>query len=66
MGPICNPGLESIAAALYPEESGYYYYVAKPDGSHIFSRTAKEHQKAIEEAKKLFEEAETASETEED
>lgn len=66
VGPICNPGLESIAAALYPEESGYYYYVAKPDGSHIFSKTASEHQKAIEEAKKLFEEAETASETEED
>lgn len=45
-GPICNPGLESIKAAVYPEKTNYYYFVAKPDGSHVFSRTWDEHQKA--------------------
>ena len=44
---IANPGLASIEAALYPEETEYYYYVAKSDGSHIFSKTAEEHNEAI-------------------
>lgn len=63
-GPICNPGQESLAAALYPEETGYYFYVAKPDGTHIFTKTSAQHAKAIEEVKKLWEEAETATEEE--
>jgi len=45
-GPICNPGIESIKAAVYPAETDYYYFVAKTDGSHIFSRTGVEHQRA--------------------
>lgn len=45
-GPIANPGLDSIKAALHPAEADYLYYVAKPDGSHIFSRTLDEHQRA--------------------
>ncbi|NLD46863.1 MAG: endolytic transglycosylase MltG, partial [Clostridiaceae bacterium] len=50
-GPICCPGLEAIQAALYPdEESKYYYFVAKGDGSNHFSATLKEH----EEAKKTY------------
>ena len=43
-GPIANPGLASIQAALDPTETGYYFYVARRDGSHIFSRTAAEHE----------------------
>ena len=43
-GPICNPGLSSIKAALYPEEGiDYLYFVAKGDGSHAFSKTYEEH-----------------------
>jgi UPF0755 protein len=34
--PICNPGLESILAALYPKESEYWYYLSKPDGQTLF------------------------------
>ncbi len=56
-GPIANPGMECILAALNPEDSSYYFYVAKPDGSHIFSKTLEEHNKAVEEAEKLFNEA---------
>lgn len=42
-GPIANPGLESILAALYPKESDYWYYLSTPDGRTIFSRTLEEH-----------------------
>lgn len=42
-GPIANPGLPSLQAALHPEHGPYLYYVAGPDGSHIFSRTEAEH-----------------------
>jgi UPF0755 protein len=45
-GPICNPGEASIRAAMEPAEVPYLYYVARSDGSHIFSRTFAEHQAA--------------------
>lgn len=43
LGPICNPGLESIKAALYPEATDYWYYLSKPDGETVFSKTLEEH-----------------------
>ncbi len=47
-GPIGNPGLKSLQAALHPDmESGFLYYVAVGDGSHFFSKTYKEHRKAV-------------------
>jgi UPF0755 protein len=46
-GPIANPGWSSIQAALYPAPTNYLYFVARKDGSHIFSRTLKEHDRAI-------------------
>ncbi|MBN2057638.1 MAG: endolytic transglycosylase MltG [Candidatus Saganbacteria bacterium] len=45
-GPICNPGIDSIKAAVYPAKTKYFYFVAKNDGSHIFSKTFAEHQRA--------------------
>jgi len=45
-GPICNPGKKSIIAALYPSDENYLYFVARGDGSHIFSNTQTEHLKA--------------------
>jgi len=42
-GPICNPGLESILASIYPESSEYWYYLSTPDGITIFSKTLEEH-----------------------
>ena len=46
-GPICNPGRESLKAALYPADEDYLYFVSKNDGSHQFSRTFREHQNAV-------------------
>ncbi len=46
-GPICSPGRESLEAALYPAQEKYLYFVSKNDGSHHFSSTFKEHQRAI-------------------
>lgn len=44
-GPIASPGLESIKAALYPENTEYLFYVTKKDGTntHYFSETYEEH-----------------------
>ncbi|HBY20542.1 MAG: hypothetical protein A2Y24_07940 [Clostridiales bacterium GWE2_32_10] len=48
IGPISNPGMDSILAALYPEENDYYYFVLKNEktGEHQFSKTFEEHVKA--------------------
>lgn len=42
-GPICNPGIESIEAAVYPQESPYWYYLSAKDGTTIFSRNYGDH-----------------------
>lgn len=47
IGPICNPGIESIEAALYPEDTDAYYFVLGKDGEHIFSATYEEHLEAM-------------------
>lgn len=46
-GPICNPGIGAIRAALFPVDEGYLYFVSRNDGSHHFSRTYREHVKAV-------------------
>jgi UPF0755 protein len=46
-GPICNPGLPSLRAALYPASVPYLYFVSKNDGSHLFSVTLDEHNRAV-------------------
>ncbi|HDR06279.1 MAG TPA: endolytic transglycosylase MltG [Candidatus Coatesbacteria bacterium] len=45
-GPINNPGRAALAAALAPEEHGYLYFVSNGDGTHTFSRTLAEHNRA--------------------
>ena len=45
-GPIANPGLASVEAALRPARVDYLFYVARKDGSHVFTRTYAEHQRA--------------------
>lgn len=53
-GPIANPGLTSIRAALQPAETNFLYFVAKPNGrgAHQFSATLTEHLKAVEQFRK--------------
>jgi UPF0755 protein len=45
-GPINSPGLASIKAALFPADVKYLYFVARGDGSHVFSTTLQGHLKA--------------------
>lgn len=42
-GPIASPGRASVMAALYPASSRYLYFVSKNDGTHVFSKTLREH-----------------------
>lgn len=46
-GPICNPGKGSIMAVLRPADAPYLYFVSKNDGTHYFSTTLKEHNRAV-------------------
>lgn len=50
-GPIASPGRLAIESALYPEDTDYFYFVVKKDGggTHVFSRTLEEHNRAKEE-----------------
>ena len=43
VGPIANPGLASIKAALYPKSSDFWYYLSTPEGETVFSKTLSEH-----------------------
>jgi len=43
IGPISNPGLKSIEAALSPTKNNYWYYLSTKDGTTIFSRNFEEH-----------------------
>jgi UPF0755 protein len=51
-GPICNPGLESIRAVIFPAKTDYLYFVSKNDGSHHFSANLSEHNSAVQKYQK--------------
>ena len=51
-GPICNPGLSSLQAALLPAEVKHLYFVSKNDGTHFFSKTIREHNRAVNQYQK--------------
>ncbi len=46
-GPIANPGIDSLRAALYPADVDYLYFVAKNDGTHFFSTNLAAHNRAV-------------------
>jgi UPF0755 protein len=52
-GPINSPGHPSLQAVLFPAPTNYLYFVAGPDGYHLFSRTIREHQAASARARSL-------------
>ena len=47
VGPIANPGSASIEAVLRPQKHSYLYFVSQNDGTHVFSKNYKDHQKAV-------------------
>ena len=47
VGPICNPGFESIIAAIEPKKHNYYYFVADKNGKTYFNRTDAEHTSTV-------------------
>ncbi|MEZ4399627.1 MAG: endolytic transglycosylase MltG [Kofleriaceae bacterium] len=47
-GPISNPGQSAMAAAISPDGSDYYFFVAKDERHHAFSKTVAEHQRAVQ------------------
>ena len=51
-GPIGAPGAAALDAALHPAEADYLYFVANADGSHTFSRTLAEHNRAVARARR--------------
>ena len=52
-GPVNSPGLKCILAALYPAQVPYLYFVAGPDGYHIFSRTIADHDAAVAKVRRI-------------
>ncbi|HEU4588917.1 MAG TPA: endolytic transglycosylase MltG [Gemmatimonadales bacterium] len=59
-GPVNSPGRRSIEAALYPADVPYLYFVAGPDGRHLFSRSYDEHLRNVARMRRLAREAERA------
>lgn len=47
IGPITNPGIEAIKAALHPATSEFLFFVSHNDGTHEFTKTFKDHQNAV-------------------
>ncbi len=52
-GPIANPGRAAIDAVLHPSDGAFLYFVAKNDGTHQFSATLAEHNRAVHRYQKL-------------
>ncbi len=46
-GPIANPGLDAIRAALYPADTSYIFFVSRNDGTHEFTASLREHKRAV-------------------
>jgi len=53
-GPIGAPGREAIDAALHPETHNLLYFVARPDGTHIFTSSLEDHNRARVEARRAW------------
>jgi len=52
--PICTPSEGSWLASIEPEDVPFLYYVAMPDGTHLFSRTFSEHSEAVRRSRNAF------------
>lgn len=55
-GAICNPGIDAITAALYPEATSYFYFLATRDGTFYWAETIEQHEQNIIDADLHYEE----------
>ena len=62
-GPINSPGRASILAVLHPARHPYLFFVARPDGTHMFTRTAGEHADSVAVARRLRAAAQAAADS---
>ena len=53
-GPIANPGEDALKAVFKPHRSSYLYFVSKNNGTHVFSKTYREHIRAVDRYQKQF------------
>lgn len=53
-GPIASPGLASLQAAARPADVPYLYFVSRNDGSHVFAKTLREHNRNVNEWQKVY------------
>lgn len=60
-GPIGAPGELALAAALHPADTDFFYFVARPTGEHVFTRTLAEHNRAKARARREWEQARVES-----
>ena len=51
-GPICNPGMDAINAALNPEQTDYFYFATDKAGKYYYAKTLAEHQRTGTRSKK--------------
>jgi UPF0755 protein len=47
-GPIASPGADALRATAFPAEADYLFFVARGDGTHVFSKTLREHNRAVQ------------------
>jgi len=47
-GPIASPGEDALKAAAFPAETDYLFFVSRGDGTHAFSKTLREHNRAVQ------------------
>ncbi len=64
IGPISNPGLDAIKAALYPANTSYYYFVSDKTGEYYYAKTLKQHEENIRTAEKVNEQLAQSSSAE--
>lgn len=53
VGPICNPGMDAIEAAINPADTNYYYFVSDDAGNYYFATTLSEHEANIQKANQV-------------
>ena len=59
-GPIGSPGEHALDAALNPAQTGYFYFVARPDGTHVFTETVDQHNVAKARARQEWDTTQSA------